>query len=161
MQWFDYGRSSRFYFILFILFAVTNASEAILFIHSNCKIGLLCMITAEGTFFFFNYYNWLLFFHYFFDLNLDVFDIRQNRLIDSFKPHTLNTKSLSMDMMEQFVVSGASDGNIKIWGLPTMTNHETWEDVHRKQTFVRPTGVFKSPVCIKYIHPTRIRIKVP
>jgi len=75
-----------------------------------------------------------------------VFDIRQNRLLESFKPHTLNIKSLSVDMMEQFAVSGSSDGNIKIWDLPTMAIHETWEDVHKKQTFVRPTGVFKSPV---------------
>lgn len=44
----------------------------------------------------------------------DVFDIRQNKLMESFKAHTHNTKSLSMDLMEQFAVSGASDGNIKV-----------------------------------------------
>jgi len=75
-----------------------------------------------------------------------VFDIRQNKLMESFKAHTLNTKSLSMDLLEQFVVSGASDGNIKIWDLATLNCREVWEDVHKKQTFVRPTGVFKSPV---------------
>ena len=45
----------------------------------------------------------------------DVFDIRQNKLMENFKAHTLNTKSLSMDLLEQFAVSGSSDGNIKVF----------------------------------------------
>jgi hypothetical protein len=48
---------------------------------------------------------------------VDVFDIRQNKLMENFKAHTLNTKSLSMDLLEQFAVSGASDGNIKVFFL--------------------------------------------
>src|SRR5690242_19092338 len=50
----------------------------------------------------------------YFDACTDVFDIRQNKLMESIRAHTLNTKALSMDLMEQFAVSGSSDGHIKV-----------------------------------------------
>ncbi|KAN0040986.1 hypothetical protein ACTFIV_003522 [Dictyostelium citrinum] len=78
--------------------------------------------------------------------SLSLYDIRTHKQLDSFKAHHLNTKSLALDPFEEFVCSGSSDGNIKIWSLPSMTCLNTFEDAHKKQTFVRPTGVFKSPV---------------
>eukprot|EP01133_Synstelium_polycarpum_P008357 gene8357-9815_t len=78
--------------------------------------------------------------------SLSVYDIRTNRTLDNFKGHSLNTKSLALDPTEEFVASGSSDGNIKTWALPSLTCLDTFEDAHKKQTFVRPTGVFKSPV---------------
>ncbi|EDR41063.1 WD-40 repeat-containing protein [Dictyostelium discoideum AX4] len=78
--------------------------------------------------------------------SLSLYDIRTHKQLESFKAHHLNTKSLALDPFEEFVCSGSSDGNIKIWSLPSMTCLNTFEDAHKKQTFVRPTGVFKSPV---------------
>eukprot|EP01132_Coremiostelium_polycephalum_P008618 gene8618-10608_t len=78
--------------------------------------------------------------------NLSLYDIRTNKTIESFKGHSLNTKSLALDPFEEFVASGSSDGSIKVWSLPSLTCLSTFEEMHKKQTFVRPTGVFKSPV---------------
>ncbi|EGG18410.1 WD-40 repeat-containing protein [Cavenderia fasciculata] len=78
--------------------------------------------------------------------SISYYDIRTNKLLDNFKGHTLNTKTLAIDPSEDFVATGSSDGNIKTWSLPSMNCISTFEDSHRKQTFVRPTGVFKSPV---------------
>jgi len=78
--------------------------------------------------------------------SITLYDIRTNKTLDSFKGHGLNTKTLALDPYEEFVCSGSSDGSIKVWSLPSLTCLNTFEDTHRKQTFVRPTGVFKSPV---------------
>ncbi|EGC36145.1 hypothetical protein DICPUDRAFT_151429 [Dictyostelium purpureum] len=78
--------------------------------------------------------------------SLSLYDIRTHRQLESFKAHQLNTKTLALDPFEEFICSGSSDGNIKVWSLPSMTCLNTFEDSHKKQTFVRPTGVFKSPV---------------
>ncbi|KAF2073581.1 hypothetical protein CYY_005098 [Polysphondylium violaceum] len=77
---------------------------------------------------------------------ITLYDIRTNKTLDSFKGHGLNTKTLALDPYEEFVCSGSSDGSIKVWSLPSLTCLNTFEDTHKKQTFVRPTGVFKSPV---------------
>ncbi|KYR01250.1 WD-40 repeat-containing protein [Tieghemostelium lacteum] len=78
--------------------------------------------------------------------SLTMYDIRTHRATDTFKAHQLNTKTIAMDPSEEFLISGSSDGNVKVWSLPSMTCVNTFEDCHKKQTFVRPTGVFKSPV---------------
>eukprot|EP01113_Clastostelium_recurvatum_P004100 TRINITY_DN1180_c1_g1_i5.p1 TRINITY_DN1180_c1_g1~~TRINITY_DN1180_c1_g1_i5.p1 ORF type:complete len:2044 (-),score=317.30 TRINITY_DN1180_c1_g1_i5:1-6111(-) len=76
---------------------------------------------------------------------LYMFDLRANRTL-AFIPraHTLNVKTLSMDPSERFVATGSSDGHIKIWDLATCSLQATFEDVHKKQTFVRPGEVFQA-----------------
>jgi len=40
------------------------------------------------------------------------------------------------------LISGSSDGNIKIWDLPTFNCQTTWTDAHERHTFVRAPSVF-------------------
>jgi WD40 repeat protein len=78
--------------------------------------------------------------------SLVIFDIRQQKILDTFKAHNMNVKSLAVDPQEDFIISGSSEGNVKLWDLPTLKNRECWEGVHSKQTFVRKPGVFAAPV---------------
>jgi WD40 repeat protein len=67
-------------------------------------------------------------------------------MLSSVKAHTLNVKSLAVDPMEDFIISGSNEGSVKAWDLPTLTCREHWEDVHVKSIFVRKPGVFEAPV---------------
>jgi len=75
-----------------------------------------------------------------------VVDVRQQKVMDVIKGHTLNVKSLAIDAQEDFLLSGSSEGNVKSWALPSMECKENWDDVHLKHRFVRTPGVFTSPV---------------
>jgi WD40 repeat protein len=58
----------------------------------------------------------------------------------------MNVKSMAIDPEQQFILSGSSEGNAKLWDLPTVAQKECWEDIHMKHTFVRKPGVFAAPV---------------
>lgn len=64
--------------------------------------------------------------------------------------HSQNIKTLSIDASakEDFVVSGSTDGAVKLWSLPECEPLHTWRDVHSKHTFVRRPGqgLFMAPV---------------
>ncbi len=75
-----------------------------------------------------------------------VIDVRQQKILDTVKAHNLNVKSLALDPLEDFIISGSNEGNVKAWDLPTLKYREAWEDVHMKHTFVRKPGVFAAPV---------------
>jgi len=76
-----------------------------------------------------------------------IFDIRQQRVMESVKAHTMNVKSLTLSPEEDFVVSGSNEGNVKVWSLPSLTCVESWDDIHSKHTFVRkPGGAFTAAV---------------
>lgn len=99
-------------------------------------------------------------------LFLVLFDIRKRQILESMKGHGMNVKCLALSPHEDFVVSGSSDGNVKVWGLVSpfsslkpssagtgnnnssvhMQLLHSWEDMHEKQTFVRKPGVFQAPV---------------
>jgi len=72
-----------------------------------------------------------------------VFDIRKMRQIYC-KPdaHLLNVKTLSLHPRESMLVSGSTDGSMKIWELPNFQERAFWEDVHEKRTFMKPTTGF-------------------
>ena len=77
---------------------------------------------------------------------LVVIDVRQQKLLETIKGHTLNVKSLALDSLEDFFLSGSSEGNIKSWSLPSLECKENWDDVHMKHRFVRTGAVFASTV---------------
>lgn len=72
---------------------------------------------------------------------LVVFDIRQQKELERMKAHTMNVKSLALDPMEKFIISGSNEGNVRVWELPTFTCKYSWDDVHVKQRFVRAPGI--------------------
>src|SRR5688572_19657158 len=75
-----------------------------------------------------------------------AFDIRQQKVLATVKAHSMNVKSLAVDPLEDFIVSGSNEGSVKAWDLPSLNCREHWEDVHMKHTFVRKPGVFEAPV---------------
>ena len=80
------------------------------------------------------------------DPSLVVFDIRMQKELETIKAHTMNVKSLDLDPLEDFFISGSNEGNVKAFDLPSFACRETWDDVHMKHTFVRKPGVFAAPV---------------
>ena len=77
-----------------------------------------------------------------------LFDIRQQKQMETIKAHTMNVKSLALDPDEQFFVSGSNEGSVKAWSLPNLQQIVSLEDAHIKQTFLsfKPSGVFTDPV---------------
>ncbi|PRP78005.1 WD-40 repeat-containing protein, partial [Planoprotostelium fungivorum] len=76
-----------------------------------------------------------------------IYDIRQQKVLESItRAHSMNVKTLAVSQQEDSVMSGSSEGNLKLWDLPSFTCRESWEDVHAKQTFVRKPGVFAATV---------------
>jgi len=75
-----------------------------------------------------------------------VFDLRQEKLLETIKAHSMNVRSLAISYDENHAFSGSNEGSVKAWELPTLHNVISWEDIHSKQTFVRKPGVFAAPV---------------
>jgi len=75
-----------------------------------------------------------------------IYDIRQQKILDTIKGHTMNVKSLALSPPEDFILTGSNEGNIKMWDLPSFSCKESWDDIHAKQTFVRKPGVFAAAV---------------
>jgi WD40 repeat protein len=77
-----------------------------------------------------------------------LFDIRQRKLFDTIKAHSMNVKSLALDVDEQFVVSGSNEGSVKAWCLPQFQQIGQLDDAHSKQTFLsfKTSGVFTDAV---------------
>lgn len=74
-------------------------------------------------------------------------DVRQQKVLASAKAHSLNLKTICIDPMEDFIVTGSSEGDIKAYSLPSLECVCTWDDAHMKHTFVRkPGAVFTHPV---------------
>eukprot|EP01090_Pellita_catalonica_P013311 TRINITY_DN3115_c0_g3_i1.p1 TRINITY_DN3115_c0_g3~~TRINITY_DN3115_c0_g3_i1.p1 ORF type:complete len:660 (+),score=120.99 TRINITY_DN3115_c0_g3_i1:92-1981(+) len=76
-----------------------------------------------------------------------LFDVRQQRLRQTVKAHSLNVKALVLAEQEHLVVSGSTDGGMKVWRLPDMLEKSHFENVHEKKTFVNTgSGYFTRPL---------------
>ena len=75
-----------------------------------------------------------------------VWDMRQQKLLQTVHAHGLNVRSLAIDESEKFLASGSSDGNVKIWSLRDgqLEEMEVFEDLHKQQTFTKNQSKFLS-----------------
>jgi len=96
--------------------------------------------------------------------DITLIDLRQRQILTTIeKAHDQTVKSLDLDPRASLLISGSSDGSVKVWSLnssvlstlaksPSSYNVEyfyepsdiqvpmlyKWEDVHKQQTLVRP-----------------------
>jgi WD40 repeat protein len=73
-----------------------------------------------------------------------IIDVRQRRIMNTISAHQGTVKSMSLHPQEHLLVTGSSDGNVKIWDLPSLSSREVWENVHERTTFVRPREMFST-----------------
>jgi len=73
-----------------------------------------------------------------------VIDVRQRRIMNTIRAHAGTIKSMSLHPQEHLMVTGSSDGNAKIWDLPSVNEREVWNNVHERTTFVRPRDMFSA-----------------
>jgi WD40 repeat protein len=67
-----------------------------------------------------------------------IWDLRQNKLIYSFKAHDHAVKCLAIDEHETMFVTGAVDGTVKVWDLSHHKTLHTFTGEHARQ------GLFKN-----------------
>jgi len=82
------------------------------------------------------------------DGDLCVFDLRQHTLLRTIsRTHGLTIRCLALSPDESLLASASTDGTIKLWDLPTLTEREHWTEAHEKHTFMKPTtGYFTRPI---------------
>ncbi|XP_023230378.1 dmX-like protein 2 [Centruroides sculpturatus] len=66
-----------------------------------------------------------------------IFDIRQNQMMHSFQAHDSAIKCMTLDPIEEFFVTGAADGDIRVWGLPHCSMIYSFPGEHIRNTLFR------------------------
>lgn len=70
-----------------------------------------------------------------------IFDIRQNQTMHNFQAHDSAIKCMALDPVEEFFITGAADGDIKVWSLPTCTMIYLFTGEHIRSTLFRNIGM--------------------
>jgi len=96
--------------------------------------------------------------------SISAVDLRQHQVMFTIdKLHEMNCRTLSCDASYRYLISGSTDGCIKVWDInKTMEYNESgplpqlfsWDDVHKQQTFVRPL----SPGMVSTYGVTEVRV---
>ncbi len=66
-----------------------------------------------------------------------IWDMRMLKLQVSIPAHTLNVRALALDPTRSLLATGSSDGSLKVWSLPDMTEIVAFPDAHKQQTFTK------------------------
>uniref|UniRef100_A0A6B2KWB7 RAVE complex protein Rav1 C-terminal domain-containing protein n=1 Tax=Arcella intermedia TaxID=1963864 RepID=A0A6B2KWB7_9EUKA len=75
---------------------------------------------------------------------ISAIDVKQRQTLFTIDAHVSNCRSLVVDPNCRYLVSGSTDGGIKVWdinksiGEGTLMPLHTWPEVHKQQTFLRP-----------------------
>ncbi|KAJ3327530.1 Epsin-3, clathrin recruitment and traffic between the Golgi and endosome, partial [Gonapodya sp. JEL0774] len=69
-----------------------------------------------------------------------VFDVRRRALVNTFQGHQLMVKTLTVDEDNDVLVSGSTDGDVKIWDLKLFHQADVWKNVHAKHHVLRKPG---------------------
>jgi len=63
-----------------------------------------------------------------------VFDIKNMNCLNTFQAHNLPVKTLTVDEGNDLLISGSSEGDVKMWSLKDFTQLNAWAKVHVKQS---------------------------
>jgi len=82
------------------------------------------------------------FIHFFFVV---VFDIRQRSCLNSYQAHNSPVRALSINEDSDDVVSGSTDGDLKMWDLKSFEEQKSWKNLHAKpMNILKPSNFMVS-----------------
>lgn len=82
--------------------------------------------------------------------DVSIFDIKQRQLLHTFQAHDCLIKTIAIDPVEQFFVTGTIDGDLKVWDLATLKMVESFSREHSRGT-VSLRHVSPGVQCIKIL----------
>lgn len=77
---------------------------------------------------------------------LDIFDLRQRLVLNTFQAHDSAIKTLAIDEESDVLISGSTDGDIKLWDLTAFQERERWKRMHTKHHVLRAPSMDRAPV---------------
>lgn len=78
--------------------------------------------------------------------DVSAIDLKEKIILQHWHAHSLNIKSMCMNMTESLLITGSNDGDVKVWNLPSFEKAEDWQNLHEKHTFYGTHGVFADQI---------------
>jgi WD40 repeat protein len=91
---------------------------------------------------------------------VSVFDVRQRAFVHRFQAHgSSSVHAIAVSPDERTFVTGAVDGDVRVWDLASGREVHSWHGLHDKKTYIWPTGGGAiSTYGVRKVHATRDHI---